>query len=93
MRKGATLAGLVLAATVVAAFSSRLDQKCADDYAFQTLTKASFIGMNMLIFSVAIWSLLFEDNLGGLSGFNTFNIALAGWSLGYFYTRIRGTGA
>ena len=91
--KGASLAGVLLAAAVLAIVSTRFDQKHADDFLFQTLTKSAFIGMFTSFFTLAFWEVLFTQQLGGLSSYAMVGILVASWSLGYLYTRLRGTGA
>ena len=91
--KGAALIGIVLTGGALASATTRLDQKLADDFVFQVLAKSAFIGLCVFIFAVVLWTLLFENSLGALSGFTVFCLAMGGWSFGYFYTRLRGTGA
>ncbi len=91
--KGGALVVLVLAGVLLATHSTRLDQRCADDYLFMTLAKSAFIGMMAFILASAFWEALFADNLGRISSYATLGVAVAAWSLAYFYTRIRGTGA
>lgn len=93
VHKGLSLGAVAIASTILAAFASRADQKCADDFIFMTLTKSALIGMLGLLFSTAAWEALFADDLGGVSGVGTMVVALACWSVGYLYTRIRGTRA
>lgn len=92
-RKGMALLAILFAGGAIATVTTRLDQKLADDFVYQVLARSAFVAMFVLVFSVVLWEVLFASNLGGLSGFSVFCLALGGWSLAYFYTRWRGTGA
>lgn len=91
--RGLTIVALTVAGAVVAAYASRLDQKCADDYVFTTLAKSALIGMVGLIAFTALWEALFADHMGTLPETGILAVAIACWSVGYFYTRVRGTRA
>jgi hypothetical protein len=93
LAKGATLVGVVCAAVLLAAQTARVDQKLADDFLFHTLTKSAFIGMFGAIFTAALWEAVTDGGLGSLSSYTMLGVAVASWSLSYFYTRLRGTGA
>ena len=93
LTKGAILIGVVLVGTIVSIFSTRLDQKCAEDFLFQTLTKSSFVGIMGFVLSMVFWQVLFARTYGRLPGFTIIGIVLTCWTLGYFYTRMRGTRA
>lgn len=93
LRKGLALSAVLVVSTIVAAFASRADQKCADDFVFMTLAKSALIGMVGLLFTTAFWEVLLADEMGGISGLGMMVVALACWSVGYLYTRIRGTRA
>lgn len=89
--KAAALIGALFAATLFAAWASRFDQRMADDFLFQTLTKSAYVAMMTIVVVFASWLLLFADNLGDLGGRAMLATICAAWSLGYFYVRIRGT--
>jgi hypothetical protein len=91
--KGAALVGVVVAGWLLAIQSTRLDQKLADDFVYEMLTKSAFIGMMGFIFIVVLWQVLLAHTLGGLTEYATIGILVDAWSLSYFYTRVRGTGA
>ena len=90
LRTGATLVALLVTATALGTTSSRLDNG-KDEYVFRVLAKSALIGMLSLVFSAVFWGALFADNLGELSATTLLALGLGGWSLGYLYTRIRGT--
>ncbi|RZF64142.1 hypothetical protein EWE75_12405 [Sphingomonas populi] len=90
--KGAAIIGAIFVAGLLAIFSTRHDQKHADDFLFRTLTKSAFIAMFTVFFTLALWQMLFTASLGGVSMHATIGVLIASWSLAYFYTRIRGTG-
>ncbi|MEL1250240.1 hypothetical protein [Aurantiacibacter gilvus] len=91
--KAASLAGLVLVAAVVASLSSRIDQKRADDYMFATLTKSAFIAVLAMLCIGLLWIAWFADTFGDLGAVSMLACTMASWSLGYLYTRLRGTTA
>lgn len=93
LAKGAALVGAIVAAGLVAIVTTRFDQKHADDFLFHTLTKSAFVAMFTLVFALALWQVLFAARLGGVSSYATIGVLVASWSLGYFYTRVRGTGS
>lgn len=93
LTKGAALVGVIVAAGLVAIVTTRFDQKHADDFLFHTLTKSAFIAMFTSFFALALWQMLFAATLGGVSSYATIGVLVASWSLGYFYTRVRGTGS
>lgn len=90
---GVTLVAVIVASAILAAFTSRLDQKCADDFVFITLAKSALIALTTLILVFVSWELLFSDNMGDLPGAATIPMVMLAWSLSWFYTRWRGTGA
>jgi hypothetical protein len=91
--KGAALVGTMLAAAMLAIVATRFDQKHADDFLYHVLTKSAFIAMFTAFFVLAFWQILFAARLGGLSSHTTVGVLATSWSLGYFYTRVRGTGS
>lgn len=93
LTKGAALVGAIVAAGLAAIVTTRFDQKHADDFLFHTLTKSAFIAMFTSFFALALWQMLFAARLGGVSSYATIGVLMASWSLGYFYTRVRGTGS
>lgn len=93
LAKGAVLVGAIIAAGLVAIVTTRFDQKHADDFLYHTLTKSAFIAVFTLLFTLALWQILFAAKLGGVSSYATIGVLVASWSFGYFYTRLRGTGS
>lgn len=49
--------------------------------------------MLALLLTPASWETLFADGLGGVTGVGMMVLALACWSVSYFYACIRGTRA
>lgn len=90
--KGVTIIGAILIASLIAVVTTRHDQKYADDFLYLTLTKSAFIAMFTLIFTLALWQVMFAASLGGVSTHATIGVLIASWSFAYFYTRARGTG-
>jgi len=93
LMKGGALLGTMIAALFLIIQTTRLDQKCADDFLFQTLTKSAFMALMTYIVGSAFWEAVLADNLGNFSQQTTIGIVVLLWSLTYFYTRWRGTGA
>jgi hypothetical protein len=93
LAKGGTLIGAILVSAILAAVSARIDQKHADDFLFHTLTKSALIAMLTSFLALAFWEMLFVDRLGGVSSHAMIGVLVASFSLSYFYTRLRGTGA
>lgn len=93
LTRGGALLGVILAGVLLAVLAARLDQKCADDYVFQTLTKSAYIAFFTCFFVLALWQAFFVSRLGGLSSPTIVGILVLAWSLSWFYTRIRGTRA
>jgi hypothetical protein len=93
MTKGLAGIAVVVASVVLAISTTRLDQKLADDFLYQTLTKSAFIAMFGILFTAVLWQLLLARDLGGLSSFAMVGVLVTAWSLSWFYTRLRGTRA
>ncbi|MEQ7874902.1 hypothetical protein ABDK56_12970 [Sphingomonas sp. ASV193] len=91
--KGAALVGAVVAAAVLAMLTTRFDRRHADDFVFHTLTRSAFTAMFTTLFALAIWQVAFVTRLGGVSSYATIGVMVVSWSLAYFATRLRGTGA
>ena len=91
--KSSALLGAIVASAMLAAVSARIDQKHADDFVFHTITKSALIAMLTSFFALAIWQMLFADKLGGVSSHTMIAVLVTSWSLSWFYTRVRGTGA
>jgi hypothetical protein len=91
LTKGAALVGATIGSALLAIVSTRLDQTMADDFVFHSLTKSAFIGMFVILFTAVFWQTILADNLGGLSSYAMIGVLVVGWSLSWFYTRIRGT--
>lgn len=81
----------VLLSSVIAVVATRVDRKYADDFLLQTLAKSSMLGMFGVLLALAFWQIVFSPRLGGLSSFATIGVVVSLWSLGYLYTRLRGT--
>ena len=93
LTKGGTLLAVLLASTLLAIAVARFDQKKADDYLFLALTRSAYVGMFTLLLTWIIWEALLARTLGGLTSQVMIGLLAASWSLGYLYTRLRGTGA
>lgn len=91
--KGGSLVAVLLASAMLSIASTRFDQKQADDFLFHTLTKSAFIAMFTIVFTAVLWKVLLAGNLGGWSSNAMLGVLVAAWSVGWFYTRIRGTRA
>lgn len=89
--KGGALLGVLFGSSLMAVAAARFDQKKADDYLFSLLTRSAYIGMFGLLFTAVAWELLLARNLGGLTSQVMLGLTAASWSLGYLYTRLRGT--
>jgi hypothetical protein len=81
----------VLLSSVIAVVATRVDRKYADDFLLQTLARSSMLGMFGVLLALAFWQIVFSSRLGGLSSFATIGVVVSLWSLGYLYTRLRGT--
>lgn len=84
--KIAILLGLTLAIASVVTFLSALDKRRADDYFFQLISNGAIIGIVTTMFVHLIWDLIY----GPLRGDDIIAVMMAGWSLGYFFYRVRG---
>ena len=91
LTKGAALVGVTVASLALAITTTRLDQKMADDFVFHSLTKSAFIAMFVILFTAVFWQTILADDLGGISSYAMVGVLVVGWSLSWFYTRIRGT--
>ena len=91
--KGGMLVAVLLASALFAIAAARFDQKKADDYLFIVLTRSAYVGLFTLLFTAVLWELLLAETLGGLTSQVMIGLLVASWSLGYLYTRLRGTGA
>ena len=85
--------GLIAAGVVVSIGSTRLDHKLADDFVYHLLTKSAFIAIFGFIFFAVFWEVLVADTLGGIPGYGMVTVIMLCWSLSWFYSRWRGTGA
>lgn len=84
--KIAILAGLTLTIGFVVTFFSALDKRHAEDYFFQLMSSGAIVGIVTAMFVHIIWDFFY----GPLRGDDLMAIMLAGWSLGYFFYRIKG---
>jgi FtsH-binding integral membrane protein len=91
--KTGALGGVLLAAGLLAIAATRFDLKHADDYASQAVIKSAYQGMYIFIFAAGIWHGLLTKHLGQLPSLSMIGLCIVSWSLGYIYTRMRGTGA
>jgi len=91
--KGAAVVGIIVVSGILAIFSTRLDQKLADDFMFHTLSKSAFMGMMGFLFTAILWHIFLAPRLGSLSFFSMVMVAMVVWSFCYLLTRLRGTGA
>lgn len=91
LMKGAAIVCAIFVAGMIAILSTRRDQRHADDFLFQTLGKSALIALFTMLFTLALWQMLFARYLGGVSTHATIGVLIASWSLAYFYTRLRGT--
>ena len=90
--KGGVLLIVLAIAALLAIAVTRFDQKKADDYLFITLTRSAYIGMATVLVTWGIWEMFLTPSLGGLTSQMMVGLFAASWSVGYFYTRLRGTG-
>ncbi|MEO9601634.1 hypothetical protein [Parasphingorhabdus sp.] len=86
MLKIAILAGLTLLVALIVTFFSALDRRHAEDYFFQLMASSAIVGIVTTMFVHIIWDFVY----GPLRGDGLMAIMMAGWSLGYFFYRIRG---
>ena len=93
LRTGLAVAGLTLAVAIVGCFGTILDQRFADELVFQTLTKAAAVGLFTFFLATALWATFFARSMGALPAETMPALALLGFSIGYFFTRVRGTRA
>lgn len=84
--KIAILAGLTLTIGFVVTFFSAFDKRHAEDYFFQLMSSGAIVGIVTAMFVHIIWDFIY----GPLRGDDLMAIMMAGWSLGYFFYRIRG---
>ena len=91
--KGATVFGVLLAGALLSSSTTRMDQKLADDYLFQTLSKSALMAIMGFIFAMVLWKVLFEPSMGALFEYTVMGVLVGAWSISYFFTRIRGTRA
>lgn len=91
LRAGLSVLAVLVTAVVIAATTARADRGNTDEYVDRALNKSARIGIVALIFAAGVWKAGFADNLGSLSGTSVLALAVAAWSIGYLYTRIRGT--
>ena len=91
--KGGILLLVLVVSALLAIAAARFDQKKADDYLFNALTRSAYIGLVTLLFTAVIWDVFLTPSLGGLTSQAMLGLLVASWSLGYFYTRLSGTGA
>jgi len=91
--KALALLGAVLLSTIIASLMNRFEQRMADDFTFQTLSKSSMIAIFGYIFALAGWEFLFRADFGSIPQRTTLAMLILTWSLAYFYTRFRGTRA
>lgn len=91
--KGAAVVGVIAVCSVLSIYSTRLDQKLADDYMFHTLSKSAFMGMMGFLGSSILWHIFLARSMGPLSFFSMVMAAFVVWSFCYLITRLRGTGA
>lgn len=87
--KIAILAGLTLITGLIATFFAAFDKRHADDYFFQLMSSSAIIGIVTAMFVHIIWDFIY----GPLRGDDMVAVMMAGWSLGYFFYRIRGLNA
>jgi hypothetical protein len=92
LAKGAALTGVAIAGSVLSTLSTKFDQKWADDYVFQTLSKSALMAVIGFIFAAVLYTLLFAENLGRVSSYGMIALLCACWSVSYFIVRLRGTG-
>ncbi|MFK7841934.1 MAG: hypothetical protein AB8B54_06700 [Sphingorhabdus sp.] len=86
MVKIAILAGLTLFVALVVTYFSALDRRHAEDYFFQLMSSGAIVGIVTTMFVHIIWDFIY----GPLRGDDLMAIMMAGWSMGYFFYRIRG---
>ncbi|GEM_PF-1348859 len=96
------LYGLILCATVFAiallsCLTSRLDHRYADDYLFQLLAQSAMIAVVAIILVSVAKDLVLLPLFGGsqapLMTVTVIPVVGLSWAIGYFFLRLRGTGA
>lgn len=90
LSKGLTAFGLIIFSVLMIVVSLRAKHHTRDEYMFSILSKSALIGILSAVWFRAMWS-LFDEQLGELDGDVTLAGVLLCWSLGYLYTRLRGT--
>ncbi|MXO59651.1 hypothetical protein GRI89_08870 [Altererythrobacter salegens] len=91
--KGVIVLAVVIAGGAMSLVTTRVDQKCADDFVFSTLTKSAFQGFMGYILASTLWEVLFSHSIGAISTPISMMIAMGSWSLAYLLTRWKGTRA
>ena len=91
--KVAAIVAVVLVSVVASTVTTRIDQLCADDFMFHTLTKSAMMGLIGFFIASMAWYSALVTRFGAISSFSMVMLALACWCVAYFITRIRGTRA
>ena len=94
---GIALAGAVILIAILSCFVHRFDRKGWDDYMFQVVAQSALIGMVSLLIAGMALDFVLSPWLGVPQSRQMVHgmipIALTSWTIGYFYLRLRGTGA
>lgn len=96
------LFGLVMCATVIlvsllSCLTSRLDRRYADDYLFQLLSQSGMIALFAIILVTIVRDVILLPIFGApqtsLTVVTVLPVIGVAWAIGYFFLRLRGTGA
>ncbi len=86
----------IIAATVVFALlaivATKIDRRCAEDYAYQIVANAALIGLTTTVLINMVWlfALTFGSGLPTPSGQMMTGILTLSWCIGYYWYRFRG---
>jgi hypothetical protein len=94
---GVVLCATVIAVSLLSCLTSRLDHRYADDYLFQLLAQSAMIAVVAIILVSIAKDLVLLPLFGGTQAplmiITVIPVVGLSWALGYFYLRLRGTGA
>ena len=94
---GVVLCATVIAVSLLSCLTSRLDHHFADDYLFQLLAQSAMIAVVAIIVIAIARDLVLLPLFGGPQS-TSMIVAIVpvvglSWAIGYFFLRLRGTGA
>ncbi|MFU7526969.1 hypothetical protein [Qipengyuania sp. ASV99] len=89
--KGAVLAAMALAASVIVAAASAIDRRCTEEYAFQIMANAALVALAATMLVHLGW-IIAKKALGlpELDSDNIIGIMVIGWVTSYYWFRLRG---